>query len=171
MRVCFTFNFKGQKSKKKNILAYDHRRWNRCIISKRRKPIITWCGVVVPQKNWKVSYGDYLGHKCGCFSVGAFGQKCLTACTLQQPCVIQPSEVNFRVCKSVHHYTFNWINQPDAGTSQLYYLSFKYSSTCLGHPHAYHQELQQLHFMFLYRALWYNYEMLTNKMHIFKLVF
>jgi hypothetical protein len=112
MPVCFTFNFKGQKSKKKNILAYGYRRWNRCIISKLRKPIITWCGVVVLQKNWKFSYGEYLGHKCGCFSVVAFGQKCLIACTLQQPRVIQPSEVNFRVCKSVHHYTFNWINQP-----------------------------------------------------------
>jgi hypothetical protein len=26
----------------------------------------------------------------------------------------------------------------------IYYLSFKYSSTCFGHPHAHHQELQQL---------------------------
>ena len=25
--------------------------------------------------------------------------------------------------------------------SQLYCLSFKYSSTCFGHPHAHHQEL------------------------------
>jgi hypothetical protein len=50
----------------------------------------------------------------------------------------------FRVCQSVHHHTFNWINQPDAATSQVYYLSFKYSSTCFGHPHAHHQELQQL---------------------------
>jgi hypothetical protein len=47
----------------------------------------------------------------------------------------------FRVCKSVHHHTFNWINQPDASVSQVYYLSFKYSSTCFGHPHAHHQEL------------------------------
>jgi hypothetical protein len=50
----------------------------------------------------------------------------------------------FRVCKSVHHHTFNLINQPDAANSQVYYLSFKYSSTCFGHPHAHHQELQQL---------------------------
>jgi hypothetical protein len=35
----------------------------------------------------------------------------------------------FRVCKSVHHHTFKRINQPDAATSQVYYLSFKYSST------------------------------------------
>jgi len=48
----------------------------------------------------------------------------------------------FRVCKSVHHHTFNWINQPDAATSQVYCLSIKYSSTCFGHPHAHHQELQ-----------------------------
>jgi hypothetical protein len=50
----------------------------------------------------------------------------------------------FRVCKSVHHHTFNRINQKHATTSQVYYLSFKYSSTCFGHPHAHHQELQQL---------------------------
>ena len=50
----------------------------------------------------------------------------------------------FRVCKSVHHHTFKWINQPDAEISQVYWLSFKYSSTCFGHPHAHHQELQQL---------------------------
>jgi hypothetical protein len=34
-----------------------------------------------------------------------------------------------RVCKSVHHHTFNWINKPQAANSQVYYLSFKYSST------------------------------------------
>jgi len=42
---------------------------------------------------------------------------------------------------SVHHHTFKWINQPDAAISQVYYLSFKYSLTCLGHLHAHHQEL------------------------------
>jgi len=36
---------------------------------------------------------------------------------------------------------FNWFNQPDSSKSQVYYLSFKYSSTCFGHPHAHHQEL------------------------------
>ena len=50
----------------------------------------------------------------------------------------------FRVCKFVHHHTFIWINQQDAATSQVYYLSFKYSSTCFGHPRAHHEELQQL---------------------------
>ena len=40
-----------------------------------------------------------------------------------------------RVWKSVHH-TFKWINQPDAAISQVYYLSFKYSSTCFGHEDA-----------------------------------
>ena len=47
----------------------------------------------------------------------------------------------FSVCKSVHHHTFKWINQQDAANSQVYYLSFKYSTTCSGHPHAHHQEL------------------------------
>ena len=56
----------------------------------------------------------------------------------------QTYHYRFRVCKSVHHHNFNWINQQDAATSQVYYLSFRYSSTCFGHPHAHHQELQQL---------------------------
>ena len=94
MRVCFTFNFEGQKSTKKKILAYDHWRLNRCIISKLREPIIMRCGVV-SQKNWNVSYGDYLGHKYDCFSVFGCGQKCLTVCAMQQPRVIQPSIVKF----------------------------------------------------------------------------
>jgi hypothetical protein len=47
----------------------------------------------------------------------------------------------FRVCKSMHHHTFKWINQLDVATSQVYYLSFRYSSTCFGHPHAHRQEL------------------------------
>jgi len=38
-------------------------------------------------------------------------------------------------------HSFKWINQPAAATSHVYYLSFKYSSTCFGHPHAHHQEL------------------------------
>jgi hypothetical protein len=33
------------------------------------------------------------------------------------------------------------MKQPDAAVSQVYYFSFKYSSTCFGHPHAHHQEL------------------------------
>jgi len=48
---------------------------------------------------------------------------------------------NTRVCKSVHHLTLDWINQPDAAVSQVYYLSFKYSQTRFGHPHAHHQGL------------------------------
>ena len=47
----------------------------------------------------------------------------------------------FRVCKSVNHHTFKRISQQDAVISQVYYLSFKYSSTCFGHPHAHHREL------------------------------
>jgi hypothetical protein len=58
-------------------------------------------------------------------------------------------ENKFRVCKSVHHHTSNWINQQDVATSQVYYLSFKYSSTCFGRPHAHHQELNNCS-----RSLW-----------------
>jgi hypothetical protein len=36
---------------------------------------------------------------------------------------------------------FKQINQPDAKNSQVYYLTFMYSSTCFGRPHAHHQEL------------------------------
>jgi hypothetical protein len=35
--------------------------------------------------------------------------------------------IKFRVCKFMLHHTFNWINQTDAATSQVYYSSFKYS--------------------------------------------
>jgi hypothetical protein len=48
--------------------------------------------------------------------------------------------------------SFNRINQPDAANSQVYYSSFKYSSTRFGHPHAHHQKLQQLqHQPLIYR--------------------
>jgi len=63
---------------------------------------------------------------------------------MQNPSILTSNTFKFRVCKSVPHHTFNWINQQDAATPQVYYLSFKYSSTCFGHPHAHHQELQQL---------------------------
>jgi len=33
------------------------------------------------------------------------------------------------------------ISQPDATISQFYYLTFMYSSTCFGRPHAHPQEL------------------------------
>jgi hypothetical protein len=36
---------------------------------------------------------------------------------------------------------FKWINQLDATISPVYYLTFIYSSTCFGRPHAHHQEL------------------------------
>jgi hypothetical protein len=32
------------------------------------------------------------------------------------------------------------INQLDATISKVYYLSFMYSSTCFGRPHAHHQQ-------------------------------
>jgi len=43
--------------------------------------------------------------------------------------------------KKFNENPFKWINQPDAAISRVYYLSFRYSSTCFGHPHAHHQEL------------------------------
>jgi len=36
---------------------------------------------------------------------------------------------------------FKYINQLDTTTSQVYYLTFMYSSTCFGRPHVHHQEL------------------------------
>ena len=55
------------------------------------------------------------------------------------------THISFRVCKSVHHHTLNWINQPDAANFQVYYLSFKYSSTCFGHPHRGRDDHDQQH--------------------------
>jgi hypothetical protein len=65
-----------------------------------------------------------------------------TLCFLDTYSQVYKHTNSFRVCKSVQHRTFNWINQPDSATSQVYYLSFKHSSTCFGHPRAHHQELQ-----------------------------
>ena len=67
-----------------------------------------------PQSYTRVEYwrSDCLGRNTalGCFS---------TLCDSD----------TFRVCKSVHHRSFEWINQPNAAISQVYNLSFKYSST------------------------------------------
>ena len=49
--------------------------------------------------------------------------------------------ISLMLCVTNLINVFNWINQPDAAVSQVYYLSFEYSSTCFGHPHAHHQEL------------------------------
>jgi hypothetical protein len=49
----------------------------------------------------------------------------------------------FKVCKSVHHHSFQ-TNQPTNPTIfQMYYLTFNrmYSSTCFERPHTHHQEL------------------------------
>jgi hypothetical protein len=35
----------------------------------------------------------------------------------------------------------NKLTKPDTSISQIYCLSFKYSSICFGHPHAHHEEL------------------------------
>jgi hypothetical protein len=45
---------------------------------------------------------------------------------------------------------FKYINQPDATISQVYYLTFMYSSTCFGRLHAHHQELNNCG-----RSLWF----------------
>jgi hypothetical protein len=47
----------------------------------------------------------------------------------------------FKVCKSVHHHTIQINHLLDATVSPVYYLTFIYSSTCFGHPHDHHQEL------------------------------
>jgi len=47
----------------------------------------------------------------------------------------------FKVCKSVHHHTFQ-INQPTrCNNLSSLLLTFIYSSTCFGRPCAHHQEL------------------------------
>jgi hypothetical protein len=47
-------------------------------------------------------------------------------------------------------FRFKYINQLDATTSQVYYLTFLYSSTCFGRPHAHHQELNNCS-----KSLWF----------------
>jgi hypothetical protein len=47
----------------------------------------------------------------------------------------------FKVYKSVQHHTIQINHQLDATIFPVYYLTFIYSSTCFGRPHAHHQEL------------------------------
>jgi len=49
--------------------------------------------------------------------------------------------INFKICKSVHHRTFQINHQPDATVFQFIILTFIYSSTCFGRSPAHHQEL------------------------------
>jgi hypothetical protein len=44
-------------------------------------------------------------------------------------------------CKPTICTPFKLINKLNAAISQVYCLSFKYSSTCFGHPHVHHQEV------------------------------
>jgi len=55
---------------------------------------------------------------------------------------ISETQVYSSTVTPTHLVSLNWINQQDAATSQVYYLSFRYSSTCFGHHRAHHQELQ-----------------------------
>jgi hypothetical protein len=41
----------------------------------------------------------------------------------------------------MHHHTIQINHQTDATISPFYYLTFIYSSTCLGRYHAHHQKL------------------------------
>jgi len=41
----------------------------------------------------------------------------------------------------VHHHTIQINHQLDATISPVFYLTFIYGSTCFGHPHTHHQEL------------------------------
>ena len=52
-----------------------------------------------------------------------------------------PNLKKFKVCKSVHYHTIQINHQPDATISPVFYLTFIYSSTYFGRPHAHHQEL------------------------------
>jgi hypothetical protein len=47
----------------------------------------------------------------------------------------------FKVCKSVHHHTVQINHQPNATIFQFIILTLFYSSTCFGHSHTHHREL------------------------------
>ena len=59
----------------------------------------------------------------------------------------------FKVCKSVHHHTIQINHQIDEKNSQVYYLTFIYSSTCFGRPHAHHQEFNNCSSSFWFLTL------------------
>jgi hypothetical protein len=54
---------------------------------------------------------------------------------------IRTSFLNLKFASPCIILQLKYINQLDATTSQVYYLTFMYSSTCFGRPHAHHQEL------------------------------
>ena len=51
------------------------------------------------------------------------------------------SNVGGMILTKGNKHTFKYINQLDATISQIYYLTFIYSPSCFGRPHAHHQEL------------------------------
>jgi len=52
-----------------------------------------------------------------------------------------PSYLEVRKVCLLFKYSIKSTNQMHQSVSQIYWLSFKYSSTCFGHPLAHHQEL------------------------------
>ena len=49
--------------------------------------------------------------------------------------------LRLKFVKSVHQHTIQINHKLDATISPVFYLTFIYSSTCFGHPHSHHQEL------------------------------
>ena len=75
-----------------------------------------------------------------------------TVYSTQKKSNILPQDLNiykFKVCKSVHHQ-IQINHQLDTTISPVLYLTFIYSSTCFGRPHAHHQELNNC-----ISCLWY----------------
>jgi hypothetical protein len=56
-------------------------------------------------------------------------------------CYTENCQVNLNFASPCFIIHFKWINQLDAAVSQVYYLTFMYSSTCFWRPYAHHQEL------------------------------
>jgi hypothetical protein len=73
------------------------------------------------------------------------GQYVVQADSLEILC--EPHVIVILSNKERKHFYYNkhtiniQINQSDASIPQIYCSSFKYSSTCFGHPHAHYQEL------------------------------
>ena len=57
-----------------------------------------------------------------------------------KPCTIWDSRPTPYSTATIY-YHFKYINQLDVILSQVYYLTFMYSSTCFGRPHAHHRDL------------------------------
>jgi len=78
---------------------------------------------------------------CDVLLVLKLSRRVITNDSLLTPKVLATDTLNLKFASPCIIIQFQYINQPDATVSQVYYLTFTYGSICFGRPQAHHQEL------------------------------